>query len=97
MDQILAAKAHGMGIPEGLAEVWPLILKAIEVGWLDHDDLLELVQALSTEGFGGYGVLEFSVEPKWGSEGDMQVSFLDERYDCPRNLLTKQLESLLLA
>lgn len=60
---------------------WGLLERAVEVGWVDADDLRICVVELPRGNDRGYA--EFGLQPY----GDvLEVSFLDERYRCATRL-----------
>lgn len=61
----------------GLQACWDLVVKAIEIGWLDGEELEELVEHLQAK-------RDFGVEELlFAHVGDqLRVSFLDDRASC---------------
>jgi hypothetical protein len=70
------AKQHAPGDPDA-ATCWGLVVKAIDVGWLDSDELRELISHLRDHRDFGIEELLFA------HVGDrLRVSFLDDKASC---------------
>ena len=82
IDLLARAEQH---IPkdEAARECWGLVVKAIELGWLDREELADLIDHLRDR-------RDFGVEELlFAHIGDvLRVSFLDERVTCsPETIL----------
>lgn len=73
---LAAALAAAPSDPDARA-CWDLVVRAIEVGWVDADDLSAIAADLAAGNDRGYE--ELMVQP-YGDE--VEVSFLDETYRC---------------
>jgi hypothetical protein len=86
--------AQRMVVPPELEWPWTLFLRAIDAGWIDRDDLIDMVDALKKDDFGGYRLEKFYVEPQWGMEGELKTGFLDDYCVCRKNILIEFLKKL---
>lgn len=73
---LAAALAAAPSDPDSRA-CWALVVRAIEVGWVDADDLGAIASDLEVGNDRGYQ--ELMVQP-FGDE--VEVTFLDEAYRC---------------
>ncbi len=86
--------AQRMVVPPELEWPWTLFLRAIDAGWIDRDDLKNVIDLLKKDDFGGCVLEEFSIEPRWGVDEELKVAFLDEYYFCPKITLIELFETL---
>jgi hypothetical protein len=86
----LARATRYVPADQGLAASWNLILKGIDVGWLDEDELLELRDHLSAHGDFGVEELLFA-----HVGDDLRVSFLDDQATCPQSTMMAALDAVL--
>jgi hypothetical protein len=70
-------------------DCWRFIVRAIEVGWVDADEIIELLGYLRA-------ATDFTVEELsfWFAAGKLTVSFLGERVECSAARLIRELEML---
>lgn len=82
------AREYSPADPE-VAACWGLVMKGIEVGWIDQDELTQLVQHLRD-------CRDFGVdELLFAHVGDrIRVSFLDDRTTCSSDALVTALAHL---
>lgn len=77
-DEALLRQARALESDDrGVMACFSLAVRAIEVGWIDRDELGDLRAAV--ERGEDYGVQEFLIEHR---EDGLSVSLLDERYLC---------------
>ncbi|TLS78256.1 hypothetical protein FE236_00410 [Mariprofundus erugo] len=81
-------------MPPELARPWQLLLRAIDAGLIDSQDLINAINQLKRPDFGGSVWDEFRIEPRWGVDDELTVSLLDESCDCSRSAFIALLESL---
>ena len=76
MDLLARAKQYSPADPE-IAACWGLVVKGIDVGWLDLDEIRELVEHL--RGHRDFGIEELL----FAHLGErLRVSFLDDQATC---------------
>lgn len=70
-------------------DCWNLVLRGIELGWLDRSELRELIQHLRAH-------RDFGVEELlFANVGErLRVSFLDEAVECSPTAMMKELEAI---
>jgi hypothetical protein len=95
LERKFVAAAQRMVVPPELEWPWTLFLRAIDAGWIDHDDLIEMVDAIKKDDFGGYRLEEFYIEHQWGMKGELKIGLLDDYYICLKNTLIEFLEKLM--
>jgi hypothetical protein len=89
-DLELLAKARAQTPADpAVRDCWGFIVRGIEVGWLDADEIHELLGYLRKD-------TDFTVEELsfWFAAGKLTVSFLGERIECSAALLIRELETL---
>jgi hypothetical protein len=86
--------AQRMIVPPELEWPWTLFLRAVDAGWIDCDELSDMIDALKKDNFGGYSVEEFYIEPRWGIDGEVKVGFLNEYDFCAQIFLVELFEAL---
>jgi hypothetical protein len=95
LERKFVAAAQRMVVPPELERPWTLFLRAIDAGWIDRDDLIDIVDALKKDDFGGYRLEESYIEPQWEMDGELKVGFLDDYCVCRKNALIEFLEKLM--
>jgi hypothetical protein len=87
-DLLARAIAHVPSDPD-VRQCWDFVVKAIKVGWLDDDEIGELVEHLHAR-------RDFGVEELlFAHIGDLlRVSFLDDRATCSPSMMAADLEAL---
>jgi len=74
---------------QGAAACWSLVVKGLEVGWLDQEELVELLEHLRDH-------RDFGVEELlFAHVGDsLRVSFLDEQVTCSPSAMIAALTAI---
>jgi hypothetical protein len=89
-DLELLAKARAQTPADpAVRDGWAFIVRGIEVGWLDADEIRELLGYLRD-------ATDFTVDELsfWFAAGKLTVSFLGDRIECNAALLIRELETL---
>ena len=82
------ARQRGPAVPE-VRDCWELVVRGIELGWLDGSGVRELLEHLRTQ-------RDFGVEELlFANVGDrLRVSLLDDVYECSPEPMIRELAAL---
>ena len=87
--ELLTKAEHHIPADPGVRDCWGFIVEGIKLGWLDRDNIRELIGYLQNHEH--YGLDELLFE----EVGDcLRVSFLDDSAECASDIMINELERL---
>jgi hypothetical protein len=89
-NDLLARTARHVPADQALGACWSLVIKGIDVGWLDEEELRELRDHLAARRDFGVEELLFAHVGE-----DLRVSFLDDQASCSPSAMMAALDAVL--